>query len=120
MAQETQHVAAVETRQGTQARKQRIRSIVQVVGMLPVLILLCIFFELSNDRFFSLQNISIVAQQAAINIVLAAGMTFVILTGGIDLSVGSILAASATAWVVCSTMNSSMPPCRVRYWPRRP
>ena len=45
--------------------------------------------------FFSLQNLSIVTQQASINIVLAAGMTFVILTGGIDLSVGSILAASA-------------------------
>ena len=42
------------------------------------------------------------AQQASINTVLAAGMTFVILTGGIDLSVGSILAASAMAAVICS------------------
>ena len=42
-------------------------------------------------RFFTAQNMSIVAQQASINTVLAAGMTFVILTGGIDLSVGSIL-----------------------------
>ena len=38
-------------------------------------------------------------QQASINIVLAAGMTFVILTGGIDLSVGSVLAVSAVVAV---------------------
>jgi len=43
-----------------------------------------------------------VAQQAAINIVLAAGMTFVILTGGIDLSIGSILAASAMIAIIVS------------------
>ena len=42
------------------------------------------------------------AQQASINTVLAAGMTFVILTGGIDLSVGSILAASAMAALIAS------------------
>ena len=67
---------------------------IQAVGMLPVLIILCIAFHyLSDGRFFTPQNISIVAQQASINTVLAAGMTFVILTGGIDLSVGSILAA---------------------------
>ena len=52
----------------------------------------------STDKpFFTAQNLSIITQQASINIVLAAGMTFVILTGGIDLSVGSILAASAVA-----------------------
>ena len=50
----------------------------------------------------SWQNLSIVAQQASINTVLAAGMTFVILTGGIDLSVGSILAASAMGAVIAS------------------
>jgi ribose transport system permease protein len=48
------------------------------------------------------QNLSIMAQQASINIVLAAGMTFVILTGGIDLSVGSILAAAAMVGMIVS------------------
>jgi ribose transport system permease protein len=50
----------------------------------------------------SWQNLSIVAQQASINTVLAAGMTFVILTGGIDLSVGSMLAATAMVAVLAS------------------
>lgn len=72
------------------------------VGMLPILILLCIGFEMMSGRFMSWDNLSIVAQQASINTVLAAGMTFVILTGGIDLSVGSILAASAMIAVIIS------------------
>jgi len=88
--------------QGLSEHKQKIQNLIRIVGMLPVLILLCIGFELLTGRFISLQNISIVAQQASINIVLAAGMTFVILTGGIDLSVGSILAASAMVAVIGS------------------
>src|SRR5258708_10252451 len=57
-----------------------------------------------EGRFVSLQNLSIVAAQASINTVLAAGMTFVILTGGIDLSVGSILAASAMLGLIVSLL----------------
>ncbi len=71
--------------------------------MLPVLVILAIAFHyLAGGRFFTAQNMSIVAQQASINTVLAAGMTFVILTGGIDLSVGSILAAASMAGVIAS------------------
>src|SRR3712207_7538878 len=61
--------------------------------------------------FRSFQNLSIVMQQASINTVLAAGMTFVILTGGIDLSVGSILAAAAMVAILgdrkSTRLNSS-------------
>ncbi|MDZ5698572.1 ribose ABC transporter permease [Chelativorans sp. M5D2P16] len=70
--------------------------------MLPVLLLLAIGFELLSGKFLSVNNLSIVMQQASINTVLAAGMTFVILTGGIDLSVGSILAATAMIAVIVS------------------
>lgn len=76
----------------------------QMAGMLPALIALAILFQVLTGRFLSWQNISIVMQQASINTVLAAGMTFVILTGGIDLSVGSILAASAVVAVAASLM----------------
>ena len=65
------------------------------LGMLPALVLLALVFWAINPRFMTHTNLTIVLQQSAINIVLGAGMTFVILTGGIDLSVGSILAASA-------------------------
>jgi ribose transport system permease protein len=93
-----------------------IRTAIQTLGMLPVLVLLGVLFQLlsgysesgdwatawSDGRFISLQNLSIVAQQVSINSVLAAGMTFVILTGGIDLSVGSILAAAAMVGLIAS------------------
>lgn len=78
------------------------KDLVRTLGMLPVLVLLCIGFSLASENFFSLQNLSIMTQQASINIVLAAGMTFVILTAGIDLSVGSILAASAVVAMLVS------------------
>jgi ribose transport system permease protein len=88
---------------GLSARQVQMRSLIQAAGMLPVLIILCIAFHyLSGGRFFTPQNISIVAQQASINTVLASGMTFVILTGGIDLSVGSILAVSAMMALIAS------------------
>src|SRR4051812_39165566 len=86
-----------------ETKRQRTRTIIRAVGMLPVLLLLCIGFHvLSDGRFFTGQNIGIVVQQSAVNTVLAAGMTFVILTGGIDLSVGSILAAAAMAGLTIS------------------
>ena len=83
-------------------RRIEVKSIIRALGMLPVLILLAIGFQLLSGKFVSVNNLSIVVQQASINIVLAAGMTFVILTGGIDLSVGSILAASAMIAVIVS------------------
>ena len=87
---------------GASPRKQRMRQILRVVGMLPVLVLLCIGFELLSGRFLHFNNLIIVLQQASINTVLAAGMTFVILTGGIDLSVGSIVAIAAMATMLMS------------------
>ncbi|WFU69939.1 ribose ABC transporter permease [Bradyrhizobium sp. CB2312] len=95
----TTNGAAAET------KRQRMRMLISALGMLPVLLILCIGFHmLSEGRFFTGQNLGIVLQQAAVNTVLAAGMTFVILTGGIDLSVGSILAASAMAGLTLSKL----------------
>jgi ribose transport system permease protein len=85
-----------------------IGTIVQTLGMLPVLVLICVGFELATDRFMTVSNLSIVMQQASINIVLAAGMTFVILTGNIDLSVGSVLAVSAVVSVALTQTGLSL------------
>jgi ribose transport system permease protein len=96
-------IAASSGGAGLSARQIKISRMIQSIGMLPVLIILCIGFHfMSDQRFFTAQNVSIVAQQASINTVLAAGMTFVILTGGIDLSVGAILAVAAMAGVMAS------------------
>src|SRR5262245_50815203 len=85
--------------------KVRLRSTLTALGMLPVLVILAIGFHLLSGRFLSVNNLSIVLQQASVNTVLAAGMTFVILTGGIDLSVGSILAASAMTGLIVSKVE---------------
>jgi ribose transport system permease protein len=105
MSGETSTATAVQAKA---ARAASMRGFVRSVGMLPVLIILGALIQFGGiyltgeGRFLSWQNISIVAQQASINAVLAAGMTFVILTGGIDLSVGSILAASAMVGLIVS------------------
>lgn len=77
-------------------------ALIRTLGMLPVLIALAIAFALMSDRFLSIGNLLIVMQQASINLVLACGMTMVILTAGIDLSVGSVLAVSAMAALIVS------------------
>jgi ribose transport system permease protein len=82
--------------------REQFQALMRALGMLPVLVLLVIGFGLMADAFFTVQNFSIIAQQASINIVLAAGLTFVILTGGIDLSVGSVLAAAAVVALIVS------------------
>jgi ribose transport system permease protein len=59
------------------------------------LIALCVFLSLSTDTFLTLRNVLNVMDQITVIGVMAIGMTFVILIGGIDLSVGSVLALSA-------------------------
>lgn len=89
--------------------QDKIRQMMRVAGMLPVLLLLCVGFSLMSESFFSAQNFSIISQQASINVVLASGLTFVILTGGIDLSVGSILAVSAVVALLVSQVPGFAP-----------
>jgi len=64
---------------------------------IPVLalVILCVFFTLLQPRFLTFANAMIVLQQSVVLISAALGMTFVIVGGSIDLSVGSILALSA-------------------------
>ena len=59
------------------------------------LILVLIVFSSASPQFLSAGNIVIMSKHVAINAILAIGVTFVILTGGIDLSVGSIVGLTA-------------------------
>lgn len=56
------------------------------------LIVLCVIISIAAPRFLNINNILNVLTQVSVNAILAIGMSFVILTGGIDLSVGSTLA----------------------------
>lgn len=59
-----------------------------------VLLALVIFFSIASDVFLSVENIMNVLRQVSVVGIVAVGMTFVILTGGIDLSVGTVIAVS--------------------------
>ncbi|MBV7519018.1 ABC transporter permease [Ensifer sp. ENS12] len=69
-----------------------LRSTMQTFGIGIVFLAICIFFAVSSEFFLTWNNLSNVLRQSSINGILAVGVTFVILTGGIDLSVGSVMA----------------------------
>ncbi|MDB6452979.1 ABC transporter permease [Falsirhodobacter sp. 20TX0035] len=60
------------------------------------LIVVSVLMGFASDNFFSVSNIFNVLRQVSIVAILAVGMTFVILTGGIDLSVGAVMALAGT------------------------
>lgn len=68
------------------------KEMISKLGPLIGLILLIIVVSIMNPSFLTISNIFNVLRQVSISAIIAFGMTFVILTGGIDLSVGSTLA----------------------------
>ncbi|QMV44181.1 ABC transporter permease [Cohnella cholangitidis] len=68
------------------------------------LILLVLFFSLASGNFFNFSNIVGILLSTAVIGVLALGVTFVIVTGGIDLSVGTVMTLSAVMTGVFITM----------------
>ena len=57
---------------------------------------LCLLMTISSEKFLEPDNLVNIVRQVSINGILAVGMTFVILTSGIDLSVGAVMALSST------------------------
>ena len=70
----------------------RLFSLSGATGPLIGLLLLCAFLSVATESFLSVRNFLNVMDQITVLGILAVGMTFVILIGGIDLSVGSVLA----------------------------
>jgi len=63
-------------------------------GLLIVFGIICLIISLITPQFLTVSNLTIIVTQVSINALLAFGVTFVIITGGIDLSLGSIVAVS--------------------------
>jgi ribose transport system permease protein len=76
-------------------RTLNLRELSQRFGLVFSFLLLCVVLSLLSDRFLTLNNMVNVLRQSTINGIVAVGMTYVILTEGIDLSVGSVLALCA-------------------------
>lgn len=77
------------------------KTLSQKYGLVIVFLMLCLGLSLLSDRFLTMGNIVNILRQSTINGIIAIGMTYVILTAGIDLSVGSILALTG---VVTATL----------------
>jgi len=67
-------------------------------GLIAAIVLLVATFGLTTEYFFTATTFRTIASQIPDAVVVAVGMTFVLIVGGIDLSVGSVLALSATAF----------------------
>lgn len=71
------------------------------------LVILMLFLSIASVHFLSLPNILNIAEQSSINALLGIGLTFVIISGGIDLSVGSVLALASLVAADCLVMGMS-------------
>lgn len=92
---------------GDRSWTERLRSASRGAGLAAVVILLFGFFGVLSTSFVSTANITSILLQASVVGIMALGQTFVLMTGGIDLSIGSILAVSA---VSTGLFALSMPP----------
>ncbi|NGP46385.1 ribose ABC transporter permease [Bacillaceae bacterium SIJ1] len=78
----------------SEQRTKKVAHFVSEYGILLALLLMVVILTMLSPNFLTSSNLLNLFRQVSINAVLAIGMTFVILTKGIDLSVGSILALS--------------------------
>jgi ribose/xylose/arabinose/galactoside ABC-type transport system permease subunit len=79
------------------------------LGTLAGLALLVILLTVLSPHFLTVSNLMNVLEQTSINAVIAVGMTFVILSGGIDLSVGSLVALSGVALAAALQAGAPLP-----------
>lgn len=94
LGQQSADPATVTNPGGRSVLRDRVRRIVAAreSTLAAVLILLVIGLSIVSPYFFTVGNLTIVGRQIALALIISTGMTFVILIGGIDLSVGSVVA----------------------------
>lgn len=80
---------------------------VQKLTVALALLILCVFFSITSEYFFSLDNFTTIAIQTAITAITAYGMTYVIISKAVDLSIGSTLALSTV--LVAMMLNAGIP-----------
>lgn len=79
------------------------------LGTFAGLVALCLILWAATPHFLTVSNLPNVLEQTAINAIVAVGMTYVIISGGIDLSVGSVLAVSGIALAMALEAGVPMP-----------
>ncbi|CAA9564403.1 MAG: Fructose ABC transporter, permease component FrcC [uncultured Thermomicrobiales bacterium] len=79
------------------------------LGPLIALVLACAYFASQSDRFFTGSNISLIIQQSMVVAILAIGQTLIILTAGIDLSIGAVMALGTIVMTKLAVQNGVNP-----------
>ncbi len=92
-------------------QKVNIKALFRKYGIILVLLVICVAVSFMTDSFLKPSNLQSVARQVSINGALSIGVCFVILTGGIDLSVGSLMAMTATFASLLGVSGMHWIPC---------
>jgi ribose transport system permease protein len=79
------------------ARGRRLATIIQGQGLIAMALLIGVYFGLSSPFFFTWENVLIIGATAAPLGIMALAQTFLIVSGGIDVSVGSVVAITTVA-----------------------
>jgi fructose transport system permease protein len=80
-----------------------------ILGPFAALIIACIFFATQSDKFLTGSNFSLILQQVMVVGTLAIGQTLIILTGGIDLSNGMVMALASVLMTGLAVQNGMHP-----------
>lgn len=88
---------------------KKLKSMLGSYGIILVLVLLVVVFSCLSSRFLLANNIFNILRQTSIVGIISVGMTFVLLTGGIDLSCGSIVGASCVGAALLMTEGQMHP-----------
>jgi ribose/xylose/arabinose/galactoside ABC-type transport system permease subunit len=86
----------------------RFNNIFNKYGIFIAFLLICLLLSYFSSQFLTVSNWAIIITQVSINALLAFGVTFVIITGGIDLSVGSIVAVAGVVAAIIAS-NPDLP-----------
>ena len=83
---------------------------VRVLGVTAFMVLLAVFFTITTDRFLTVDNLLVVAFNAAILAIVAVAVSIVLITRNLDLSVGSVMGLAGYLWADASATFGDLGP----------
>jgi simple sugar transport system permease protein len=108
MTTDTSDTAAPTAPNRRGVRQDFVATNIGLLSISAVLLILFVFFSIQTDAFLTVNNLVNVARQVAPTVIVAVAMTFVITTGMIDLSVGSIVGLTAAALAIFAESGSAV------------
>jgi len=113
MSNQNSETGVSVTKEATKKQGVSVGVFIQQFSPILILLLLIIVMSFANENFLQVSNFINIIRQTSILGVMAMGMTLVILTAGIDLSVGSLMAVAATSMAVAATAGNVPAPLAV-------